>query len=275
MGNLSHSNVTRTSADAEFTITSEGASAVTSKHIYLTTTQGDYSNPIQTINNNTGSFTGLTANTTYYAKGDATNSIGTSETPNEDTFTTTGNNPTISSITSSPSKNYATLTGTVVYDTNANFSSVEVQWGTSTNYGNTSNAWRIPESGSTLAQNTTYYYRARVTDTFNRTSSWKTGSFTTSGDKPVINSVTTNPDLMYCEFTPSVTYANNAQFKSMTVQWGKTTTYTEQETYTQPIAFLQVLDSKQTYYYSVTVTDNFDRVSTAYTGSFTTTASAP
>ena len=276
---LSISNIARTSAAASFSVTDQGASTVSASSIKASLTSGSYSSPVATITGTSsgasGTLSGLAANTKYYVRGEATNTIGTTYTT-ETNFTTTGNAPTISSITSSPSKNYATLTGNVSYDTNASFSSVEVQWGTSTSYGNTSNAWRIPASGSTLAQNTTYYYRARVTDNWNRTSSWKTGSFTTTGDNPSITGVTVTPDLMYSNFVINVSYATNASYQDMTLQYGKTTSYgSTATTYGNGWAVLSPLDSKQTYYYKITVKDNYNRTSSAYTGSFTTLSSAP
>jgi len=276
---LSISSIARTSAAASFEVTEQGATTVSASSIKLSLTSGSYDSPVQTLTGDStgvsGTFSGLTPNTQYYVRGEATNTIGTTPTL-EANFTTTGNNPTISSITSTPSKNYATLTGNVSYDTNASFSSVEIQWGTSTSYGNTSNAWRIPESGSTLAQNTTYYYRARVTDNWNRTSSWKTGSFTTSGDNPVVTNVVADPDLQYCQFTVSTTYATNASYRDMTIQYGKTSSYgSTADTYSEGWAILSPLDSKQTYYYRVRVKDNYDRWSSWVTGTFTTTASAP
>lgn len=279
VGALSISSIARTSAAASFSVTEQGASTVSASSIKASLTSGSYSSPVATITGTSsgvsGTLSGLAANTKYYVRGEATNTIGTTYTT-ETNFTTTGNAPTISSITSSPSKNYATLTGNVSYDTNASFSSVEVQWGTSTSYGNTSNAWRIPASGSTLAQNTTYYYRARVTDNWNRTSSWKTGSFTTTGDNPTITNVVATPNLQYCDLAISVTYATNASYNTMTVQYGTTTSYgSTATTFGNGWATLTPLNSKQTYYYKITVKDNFNRTSSAYTGSFTTTSSAP
>lgn len=279
VGALSISSIARTSAAASFSVTEQGASTVSASSIKASLTSGSYGSPAATITGTSsgvsGTLSGLAANTKYYVRGEATNTIGTTYTT-ETNFTTTGNAPTISSITSSPSKNYATLTGNVSYDTNASFSSVEVQWGTSTSYGNTSNAWRIPASGSTLAQNTTYYYRARVTDNWNRTSSWKTGSFTTTGDNPSITGVTVTPDLMYSNFVINVTYATNASYQDMTLQYGKTTSYgSTATTYGNGWAVLSPLDSKQTYYYKITVKDNYNRTSSAYTGSFTTLSSVP
>ena len=274
VSDLSTSSIARTSAGASFTVTNQGATTVSASSIKASLTSGSYSSPVATITGTSsgasGTLSGLTPNTKYYIRGEATNTIGTTYTT-ESNFTTTGNVPTISSITVSPSKNYATLTGNVTYDTNASFSSVEVQWGTSTSYGNTSNAWRIPASGSTLAQNTTYYYRARVTDNWSRTSSWKTGSFTTSGDNPSITNVVATPALQSCTLTPTVTYATNASFASVSIRYGKTTSYGSTATQYS----LSPLDSKQTYYYSMTITDTYGRTSSAYTGSFTTTSSAP
>lgn len=82
--------------------------------------------------------------------------------------------------------NSAVLALSAVYDTLRAFSAYEVEYGTTQSYGSTSSSGLL----SGLTPETTYYYRARVTDQNNGgadsaayTSAWVTGSFTTLTDQ--------------------------------------------------------------------------------------------
>lgn len=114
------------------------------------------------------SWSGLTPNTSYILRATATNSAGLTATAS-DTVTTTGNAPTINSVTASPSRTSVILNPNVSYDTNASFSSYSIRYGTSTSYGSTSTSTTI----SGLTPNTTYYYSMTVTDNWGRTSAAK------------------------------------------------------------------------------------------------------
>ena len=120
--------------------------------------------------------TGLSPNTTYYYSMTVTDNWGRTSNAATGSFTTTGNAPSIGTVYHLSGVGFGEFNADVTYDTNAAFSSIEVQYGTSTSYGSTSNSWRIPQTGATLTHNTTYYYRFRITDTKGRTSDWKTSN---------------------------------------------------------------------------------------------------
>ena len=123
----------------------------------------------------------LTPNTSYnfYTQIGAANDTNLQGTVAR-SFTTTGNAPTISSVSASPSRTTATISHSTSYDTNASYKSISIKYGTSTSYGSTSSSTSL----SGLSPNTTYYYSVTVTDNWNRTSGAKTGSFKTTCNKP-------------------------------------------------------------------------------------------
>lgn len=222
------------------------------------------------------SLSGLAANTTYYYSmtvidannGGSYTSAGTSS-AKTGSFTTTGNAPVVDSVSAAATRTGSTITASVTYDTNALNNGYSVQYGTSTSYGSTSTSLIL----SGLAANTTYYYRVKATDNFGRTSSsWKTGSFTTTGNAPSITSVSANSTRTGCTLTPTVTYDTNAAYKSYSLKYGKTTSY---GTTVSTNVISSGLTANTKYYYSLTVTDNFSRTSAAYTGNFTTAGNAP
>ena len=144
-----------------------------------------YSNGVHCDGN---SVTGLSANTTYSCQvrfGNGNSELTYSNTAN---CTTSGNAPSVSSVSTTPARTSCSLSISVSYDTNASFSSREVQYGTSTSYGSSTTSTSI----TGLSPNTTYYYRVRVTDNWSRTSGWKTGSFKTTCNKPSSLSITDN-----------------------------------------------------------------------------------
>lgn len=129
---------------------------------------------------------GLSANTAYWYRGYAVNSAGGANS-GWSSFTTSGNAPTINSISPAPSRTSCSLaSNSVSYDTNASFKSVSVKYGTSASYGSTASSTSL----SGLSPNTTYYYSMTITDNYNRTSGAKTGSFKTTCNKPTNLSLT-------------------------------------------------------------------------------------
>lgn len=148
---------------------------------------------------------------------------------------------------------------------NTNTSS-SIVYGTSTSYGNSaSSGVQI----TNLSPNTTYYYRYRLTNAGG--SSDYTGNFTTTGNAPVINSIAVSPSRTSAIFSPNVSYDTNASFSSYSIRYGTSTSYGSTSTSTT----ISGLTPNTTYYYSMTVTDNWGRTSTAKTGSFKTTGNNP
>lgn len=214
----------------------------------------------------TSSLTGLTPNTTYYCKGRFKDNWGRWSGYVTSSFTTTGNAPTVNSVTTTPSRTGCSFTLNVSYDTNASFSSRSIEYGTSTSYGSSTTGTSI----SGLTPNTTYYYRAKVTDNFNRTSSWKTGSFVTTGNPPTISNVSGTVTETTYSFTYTATYDTNASYSSIRTEWGTTTSY---GSYNNTTA-ISSLTPDTHYYYRFRVTDTKGYTSSWYTGEFTTLTAA-
>ena len=148
---------------------------------------------------------------------------------------------------------------------NTNTSS-SIVYGTSTSYGNSaSSGVQI----TNLSPNTTYYYRYRLTNAGG--SSDYTGNFTTTGNAPVINSIAVSPSRTSVILNPNVSYDTNASFSSYSIRYGTSTSYGSTSTSTT----ISGLTPNTTYYYSMTVTDNWGRTSVAKTGSFKTTGNNP
>lgn len=123
---------------------------------------------------------------------------------------------------------------------------------------------------SNLTPNTTYYYKVSITDNKSRTGT-KTGSFKTTGNAPSITAVGKDIYRNSIVMSATVTYDTNASFSSVSIQYGTSSSYgSTSSSYT-----ISNLNPNTTYYYSMTVTDNQTRTSTASTGSFKTTAYLP
>ena len=178
INNVSVSSIGRTTANASFSVANSGGSGIVSNYIDVFT---DYActNKVGVITGTSGTFTGLTPNTTYYVRANASNGTYTGYS-NVGSFKTTGNAPSISSVSTTPARTTCSFSINVSYDTNASFYSRTIQYGTSTSYGSSTTGTSI----SGLSPNTTYYYKVTVTDNQNRTSSAYTGSFKTSCNVP-------------------------------------------------------------------------------------------
>lgn len=208
------------------------------------------------------SWSGLTPNTSYTLRATATNSAGLTATSSK-TVTTTGNAPTINSVTASPSRTSVILNPNVSYDTNASFSSYSIRYGTSTSYGSTSTSTTI----SGLSPNITYYYSMTVTDNWGRTSAAKTGSFKTTGNDPVIkfHGVYTY-DQTEVEMVYSASFDTNDSLSQLEWDYGTSTSYGNTVSGTDHLANLT---PNTVYYYRLKVRGVQGRTGIA-TGSFKT-----
>lgn len=211
----------------------------------------------------------LSANTLYYWRTTLTDNQGHS-TQKTGSITTTGNAPSVTASTT-PARTSCTLAIGATYDTNASFSSGKYEYGTTTSYGTSVNITAVGnQTISNLTPNTTYYYKVSITDNKSRTGT-KTGSFKTTGNAPSITSVSTTAARTSCSFTINATYDTNASYSSTSIQYGTTSSYGTTVSGTS----ITGLSPNTTYYYSVTVTDNQGRTSSASTGTFLTTCNAP
>lgn len=123
-----------------------------------------------------------------------------------------------------------------------------------------------------LTPNTSYNFYTQVT---NNNDGEGTGlspiEFTTTGNAPTINSVAVSPSRTSAIFNPNVSYDTNASFRSYSIRYGTSTSYGSTSTSTT----ISGLTPNTTYYYSMTVTDNWGRTSAAKTGSFKTIGNNP
>lgn len=123
-----------------------------------------------------------------------------------------------------------------------------------------------------LTPNTSYNFYTQVT---NNNDGEGTGlspiGFTTTGNAPTINNVAVSPSRTSAIFNPNVSYDTNASFRSYSIRYGTSTSYSSTSTSTT----ISGLTPNITYYYSMTVTDNWGRTSTAKTGNFKTTGNNP
>ena len=147
---------------------------------------------------------------------------------------------------------------------------------------NTSGSW-VGSSGNgatgswtytqdNLTPNTSYNFYTQVT---NNNDGEGTGlspiGFITTGNAPTINSIAVSPSRTSVIFNPNVSYDTNASFSSYSIRYGTSTSYGSTSTSTT----ISGLTPNTTYYYSMTVTDNWGRTSIAKTGSFKTTGNNP
>ena len=123
-----------------------------------------------------------------------------------------------------------------------------------------------------LTPNTSYNFYTQVT---NNNDGEGTGlspiGFTTTGNVPTINSVAVSTSRTSVIFNPNVSYDTNASFRSYSIRYGTSTSYGSTSTSTT----ISGLTPNTTYYYSMTVTDNWGRTSIAKTGSFKTIGNNP
>ena len=192
-------NISQNSATSGGNVTNDGGADVTERGVCWSTSQNPTLSDDFTVDGSgTGTFTsyltGLSANTTYYVRAYATNSVGTSY-GNEISFTTL----TFPTVTTNPvtdiAENSATSGGNVTNDGGADVTERGVCWSTSQN-PTLANDFTVDGSGTGtyasyltgLSSNTTYYVRAYATNSVG-TSYGNELSFTTH----TFPTVTTNP----------------------------------------------------------------------------------
>lgn len=170
------SSITSSSASSGGNVTDDGAKTVTSRGVCWSTATNPTTAGSCTIDGSgTGSFTstisGLIANTLYYVRAYAINSIGTSYGNNE-TFTTLSDPATVTTgSATSISQSTATLNGTV--NPNGGATTYQFQYGPDQTYGSTTTVTSAGSGGLDVAVNasitglnadTTYHYRLTATN---------------------------------------------------------------------------------------------------------------
>ncbi len=171
-------NITQTTATSGGNVSSDGGATVTARGVcWNTSSNPTTANSHTTDGSGTGTFvsnlTGLTANTFYYVRAYATNSVGTAY-GNELTFTTLPN-LTLPTVTTTAvtdiTQTTATSGGDVTYDGGATVTARGVCWNTSSN-PTTANSHTTDGTGTGtfvsnltgLTPNTLYYVRAYATN---------------------------------------------------------------------------------------------------------------
>lgn len=186
LNNPSVSSIGRTTANASFSVSNNGGASIVDNYIDCGTY--NFGNVVSTISSTSGTFSGLTPNTTYYVRANASNGTyrGYSGVIS---FKTTHNNPSIGGRSfSHTAKNSAVnslydtqISYSTTYD-NASYSSHSLIYGTSTSYGTSATSDGTGGNSkfnlNNLRPNTTYYYKITETDNTGQ-SSTATGSFTT------------------------------------------------------------------------------------------------
>lgn len=218
----------------------------------------------------------LTPNTSYKCQIRMNRNGGSYTASSAKTVITTHNAPTIGNVSLAytraadvPKSTYKVdFSYDVSYDYTS-FASRTIEYGTSTSYG----ASVSDKSISGLKPNTTYYYKITENDNGGNstTSSSVTGQFTTGGIAPTISNLKIDAGRIATEFSFNINYDTNAKAGSYRIDYGTTTSYGSSVSNTKVLSDLSV---NTTYYYKITVTDNYNR-SNSYTGEFTTTANPP
>jgi len=169
-------NITQTTATSGGNVTSSGGGTVTARGVcWSTSPSPTLANNYTTNGSGTGTFvsslTGLTANTLYYVRAYAINSVGTAY-GNEITFTTLSNLPTVTTAAASNiTATTATTGGNVTFNGGSTVTARGVCYNTSPN-PTLANNFTINGSGTGtfisnltgLAPNTFYYVRAYATN---------------------------------------------------------------------------------------------------------------
>ena len=170
------SDISYTSASCGGTVYDDGGASVTARGVCWGTSQNPTVNGNHTNNGSgtgafTSSITGLAANTTYYVRAYATNSVGTAY-GTQRTFTTSADLPTVTTTeVSNVTTTSATCGGTVTSDGGATVTARGVCWSTSQNptvsdshTTDGSGTGSFASSLTELVANTTYYVRAYATN---------------------------------------------------------------------------------------------------------------
>ena len=199
------SNVSTTTATCGGNVTNSGSTSVTARGVCWSTSQSPTVSGSHTTNGSgTGSFTssitGLTANTTYYVRAYATNSVGTAY-GTQRTFTTEAGSGTPPTVTTNTVSNVSTTTATCGGNvTNSGSTSVTARgvcWSTSqsptvsgSHTTNGSGTGSFTSSITGLTANTTYYVRAYATNSVGTAYGTQRTFTTSAGAEPTVTTST-------------------------------------------------------------------------------------
>jgi phosphodiesterase/alkaline phosphatase D-like protein len=231
------STIQSTSAVLNGTVNANNASTTIGFDFGTTTAYGSTftadQSPLSTYSNTavTYTVTGLIPNTTYHYKAHATNFVGTTDGADQ-SFTSQAIVPTVETHSAtSVTDNSATLNGAV--NANNASSTVSIEWGTSTSYGNSVTPSQSPVTGTTLTSvsagltgltpNTTYHYRVVATNMAG-TINGPDSTFHTAAIVPVVTTGTTSTVTSTGATLNGTVNANNAS-TTASFNYGTTTSY--------------------------------------------------
>ncbi len=233
------SSVTQTSATLGATINPNGHEVSECELEYGTSTSYESSAPCTPSPGSgsgpvavTAAITGLTANTTYHFRIDATNAVGTSK-GNDHTFSTLPNPPTVvTDFASSLSPTSATL-GAEVNPNGSEVSECEIEYGTTLSYGSSVRCSTSPGSGGSLVAvsapvtdltaGTIYHFRISATNA-GGTSKGGDRTFETLHSPSVQTGVATSISRMAATLHASVN-PNGDQVSECMLEYGTTMSY--------------------------------------------------
>ncbi|MHB8483784.1 MAG: beta strand repeat-containing protein [Nitrospiria bacterium] len=177
--------------------------------------------------------TGLTANTTYHFRADASNTGGTGY-GTDNLFTTLANPPVVTTLAASNMGQFTTtLNGSV--NPNGVSATTWFQWGLTTSYGssNASSPQSIPAGTSAvsyflnisgLSANTTYHYQAIALNN-GGTTYGSDITFTTLPNPPIVTTGAPPANITQTSAVVTGTVNPNGQSATAWFEWGLTTTY--------------------------------------------------
>lgn len=158
------SSITRNTAYASFTVANNGGANIQDHYIDAFTDEA-CNNKVSVIEGSSGTFSGLSANTYYYVRANASNTQNLRGYSALANFYTKHNAPSVSNLELSHARSNGVYTTTFDYDViydNASYSSRKIEYGTSSDNLNNSVSGAKVITG--LRPNTTYYYKITETD---------------------------------------------------------------------------------------------------------------
>jgi uncharacterized protein (TIGR02145 family) len=230
--------ITTTTAVSGGVITNDGRANITETGICWNTSENPTINDSLTIEiwdsvslSFTSNLSGLSPNTLYFVRAYATNSAGTGY-GNSESFTTLGDEPSSNTLDASNIQAHsATLNGTV--NPGLLSTTVDFEYGTTINYGNTITSTQSPVTGDSsvnviaelteLTPGTTYHFRIKVENSIG-TAYGSDMTFTTIGQLPDA-AVETVTDLTLNTATLNGSVNPNYLATTVTFEWGTTTDY--------------------------------------------------
>ena len=271
LSGLSISSVGSDSAYLSFSVTNNGGASIVDSYIDVAT-NSSIGNIVKTITSSAGTASGLDHYTTYYARGNASNGTYRGYT-SVSSFTTGGSKPSVTSVTTSPSRTGCTFNVKYSIDSKDTYTGMSIRYGTSTSYGSSTSSTSI----SGLSPNTRYYYSITVSGSKGGTSGAYTGSFVTTCNSPSSLSMSrTSSTTSSIAVRVSASGDTNASITNYTVYYrsGSSGSYSSRSLGTSTSATISSLSTDTNYQFYFTAT-NAGGTTTSSTYTYSTTLGNP